>query len=79
MKVHIGCWNLFLFSSPFGSQDAGDRPLSSRQENGPAYEARSEYTENSKFSNKMDQSDHSKKPTETSHTCSELTTFGPSL
>lgn len=37
MNVHIGCWNLFFFSSPFGSQDAGDRPLSSRQEAGKAF------------------------------------------
>lgn len=37
MNVHIGCWNLFLLSSPFGSQDAGDISLSSRQEAGKAF------------------------------------------
>lgn len=68
MNVHIGCWNLFVFSSPFGSQDAGDRAFIlqavSSLQNGPAQEERSKYTENPKFSNKMARSDHSKKPTD---------------
>lgn len=37
MTVHIGCWNPFLFSSPFDSQNAGARTLSPRQEAGKVF------------------------------------------